>query len=187
MSEAIVIDRGRAARPLYVIGDDLTRLNALLDECEGDFARAEEIQPAVTEWFDRLAEEQATKLDNYVGLLKTLDMEAAAAKAEAEQWAAKAKARERRAEFLRGRLLDYLTRTGQPRAETATGRVLAVVNNGGQLPVVLADSIDPAALPVRFVRYRAEVNKAAVAEALAAGEKLDFATLGQRGVRLKIG
>ena len=45
----------------------------------------------------RLEAEQAAKLDAYVGLLKTLRMEAVAAKAEKEQWAAKEKARTARA------------------------------------------------------------------------------------------
>lgn len=167
---------------LYAISDELLALNAALEECGGEINAV----PGLAEWFDRLAEDQGIKLDSYVNLTRQLDMEAAAARSEAEQWLAKAKARERNADSLRARLLDFLVRTGQPKSMTATGRVVAVQANGGRPPVELADSIDPAKLEARFVRYTAAVNKIAVAEALERGEELPFAKFGERGCRLKV-
>src|SRR4051812_6848791 len=107
------------ARALYELTADLHQLNDLLEEIEGDLSRCGEMEPTVTAWLDALADEQAAKLDGYVGLIRQLQMEAAAAKAEEEQWAAKRKAREGRARFLELRLKAHLEATGQPKVTTA--------------------------------------------------------------------
>lgn len=171
---------------LYQITDDLIRLNDLLEELEGDLSRCGEMEPAVTAWLEQLEHDQAAKLDSYVGLLRTLEMEAAAARAEKEQWAAKERSRTARAEYLKARLLRHLEATGQAKVTTASGRVVSVVKNGGVAPMEIRPDVTVDALPSRFVRVVREVDKAAVRAALEAGESLGFAELLPRGTGLRI-
>lgn len=167
---------------LYMLQNDVLTLNAALEAHEGNLDDC----PGLREMFDRVAEEQPAKLDALIEYVREKRMRATGARAERDQWAEKERRENAAADAVERRMLAYLTGTGQLNAETASGRVVSVVKNGGALPVVLADSIDPAALEARFVRYKASVNVSAVAEALAAGEVLPFAKLGERGVRLKV-
>lgn len=169
-------------RSLFSLSQEMLALNDALDARGGDLTDA----PELVAWHDRLAADLPLALDDSLNLIKEKRMRAAAAKAEAEQWSMKAKAESAGADALERRILAYLQATGQPRAETATGRVVSVVSNGGQLPVELAEGLEPADLPTRFVRYKAEANLTAIREALEAGEPLPFATLKPRGVRLKV-
>lgn len=174
------------SRPLYAIGEDLLQLNDLLEACEGDLSRVGELEPAVTAWLTSLEAEQAWKLDGYVNLVRQLEMEAAAAQSEAEQWQAKAGARRKRAEYLKDRLKRHLEATGQPKVMTATGRTVAVVGNGGQRPVAIRDGADPMDYPAKFRRWSVEFDRAAVRTALECGEDVPFASLAERGTHLRV-
>lgn len=173
-------------RTLYAITDDLIRLNDLLDEIEGDLSRLGEMEPAVTAWLDAVAGEEAAKFDGYIGLFKEHDARAAAAKAEEEQWAAKRKAHEGRAAYLKLRLLRHLEATGQQKVTTASGRVVSVQRNGGVQPLEIKAGTDVESLPGEYVRVVKEINKVAVRQALEAGEVLCFAELLPRGVSLRV-
>lgn len=174
------------ARPLYEITDDLLRLNDLLEEIDGDLSRLGEMEPAVTAWLDGLGEEQAAKLDGYVGLIKTLEMEAAAARAEKEQWAAKEKARTCRADYLKAKLKQHLEATGQLKVQTASGRVVTVQKNGGVAPLEIKPGTDPETLPAEYVRTAVEIDRAKVRAALETGAELAFAELLPRGTSLRV-
>lgn len=167
---------------LFEIGNDLLAINEALEAADGDL----DAIPGLAEWFDTLANDQASKLDGYIGLVKQLEMESAAAKAEADQWAAKARSRTNRVEYLKRRLLDHLTRTGQSKAKTATGRVVAVVANGGAVPIALATDVTADAFPDRLCRIRREIDRDAIRAVLEAGESIPFATFGERGKHLRI-
>lgn len=178
-------------RPLYAITADLHQLNDLLDDIEGDLSRLGEMEPAVTGWLDLLGEEQAAKLDGFIHLIRTLQMEATAAKAEEEQWAAKRKARESRAKYLETKLLRHLEATGQTKVTTASGRVVSVVKNGGVAPVEInaAYTPDDVEVPSDCVRIKREFDKAMIRERLEAGGvglPPNFATLGERGTSLRV-
>lgn len=173
-------------KPLYAITDQMLRLNDLLEEVEGDLSRLGEREEAVSLLLSELEADQGVKLDNLLDLARQLEMEAVAAKAEAEQWAAKAKTRQARSEYLLGIVKQHLTATGQPKVRTATGRTVAVVANGGQPPVQLAEAIDPAAVPEEFVRVKKEIDMQRVRLFLESGGRLAFATLGERGNHLRV-
>ena len=173
-------------RPLYAIRADVLALNDLLDELEGDLSRAGEVGPALESFLADLEAEQGVKLDSFIDLIKTLRMEAVAAKAEKEQWAAKEKARTGRADYLERMLREHLELTGQRKVQTATGRTVAVVANGGKPPVVYAEAIDPAVIPEEFVRVKKEVNTELVQKFLESGGSLPFAKLGERGNHLRV-
>jgi hypothetical protein len=173
-------------RTLYAITDDLLRLNDLLEGLEGDLSNAGVMEGAVTFWLESLEQEQAAKLDSYVGLLKTLRMEATAAKAEKEQWAMKERIRTNRADYLERRLKEHLEKTGQTKVQTASGRVVSVVKNGGVAPVEIKAGVVPTDVPADFQKVTVEIDKAAVRAALTAGQELAFAELLPRGTHLKV-
>ena len=179
-------------RPLYAISADLLHLNDILEEIDGDLSRLGEMEPAVTGWLELLGEEQATKLDNYLHLIKQLQMEATAAKAEEEQWAAKRKARESRARYLETKLLRHLEATGQAKVTTASGRVVSVQKNGGVAPLIINEHLyspDDEGIPSDCIRIKREFDKASIRVRLdegGVGLPVGFAELGQRGTSLRV-
>lgn len=178
-------------RALYQISADLTQLNALLDDIEGDMSRLGEMEPAVAAWFESLGEEQAVKFDSFIHLIRQNQMEAAAAKAEEEQYAAKRKAREDRARYLETKLLRHLEATGQTKVQTASGRVVSVVKNGGVAPLILNEAYTPddVEVPSDCIRIKREFDKAAIRARLEAGGvglPVGFAAIGERGTSLRV-
>lgn len=173
-------------RPLFAITDDLIRLNDLLDEIEGDMSRLGEMESAITGFMDSLSGEEAAKLDAYVNLIRQLETEAAVAKAEAEQYANKARTRESRAQWLKDRLKMHMERTGQTKVETERGRTVAIQKNGGKLPLAVNEDVNLDALPLWFTKIVRSVDTDAVRTALERGEILDFARLEERATHLRI-
>jgi hypothetical protein len=170
-------------RPLYEIAADLLALNDTLDDLEGDLSRAGELEAVLAAAIDGLAAEQAVKLDGYLNLIRQLRMEAVAAQAERDQYAKKAELRLKRAAALEDRLKEYLIATGQAKAQTASGRVVSVVVNGGALPLHLREG---AAIPPEYHRVVREIDRTAIRDALTAGTVLDFAELLPRGTHLRV-
>lgn len=171
-------------RTLFDLSDDLRALAALMDECDAELTR--ETSEALDEWFAELAADEARKLDGYVGLIKQNEMEAAAAKAEAEQYAMKARARENRVRWLKERVKGYLEATGRTKVTTATNRTIAIQANGGHAPILLPESLDPNTIPDEFAIVRRTPDLDKIREHLTAGGSLPFAALGDRGRHLRI-
>jgi len=168
-------------RPLHEITADLIDLNTILDDCGGEIPP--EAEGRLTAWMDALGAEEGRKLDGFVGWIKELEMQAAAARAEIEQWLMKARVREKRAAWLRDRLKAHLEATGRTRVETERGRVLAIQSNGGAVPVVVDESAD---LPTEYARVTVTPDVDAIRKALVAGKELPFARLGERGTHLRV-
>lgn len=167
-------------RPLYGLTQDMLALNDLLDQAGA------ELDAELALWFDRVAAEQPRLLDDLLDLAAEKAMRATAAKAEADQWAERAKREQRGADAVRRRILAHLVATGQTAAETASGRVLRVVPNGGARSVLLADEFDPAQLPDDLVRVRREPDRAAIAAALERGERVPGCAMVERGQHLRV-
>jgi len=172
-------------RAIFSIGADLLALNDLLDETGGELTTPE-ADTAVSAWLAELHTEQAAKLDGYVGLIRTLEMEASAATAEAEQYAKKAGTRTNRVKWLKRRMKDHLEATGQLKATTVTGRVLAIQKNGGVFPLDLAETLRPDDLEERFRKVTVTIDTDAVRKALETGEAVPGACLRERGTHLRI-
>lgn len=171
-------------RTLYQIGADLLALDALLDEANGDLSDPA-VEAAAAAWFDALAAEEAAKLDGWIGYVRQLEMEAAAAKAEAEQWLTRVRSREARVAWLKERLKRHLEATGRTKATTLSGRTIAVQANGGHPPVEI-DAVDPYGVADRLCEVRRLIDREKVRTALLAGEGLSFARLVPRGTHLRI-
>jgi len=173
-------------RPLYAIRNDLLTLDEFLGMIEGDPSRLPEQERAITDYMAALETEQAEKLDSLIGYTRELRGRATAAKAEAEQWATRAKALAARADAIEAGLKAHLEATGQPKVTTASGRTVCVQKNGGVAPVILAEAIDPETIPAEFVRVKKEINLELVRLFLGTGGTLTFAQLGERGTRLVV-
>lgn len=167
-------------RTLFEIGAEFNAIDTIFSEEEAmEFA-----DDAFNDWLDQLAEEEAVKLDNYCAYIHQLEMEATAAKAEAEQWQAKARSRLNRIDWLKGRMKQHMEQRGVTDLETATGRRIAIQANGGKLPLVLSDGLCAEELPAWFCTT--VIDPAAIRAALEKGDKLDFARLGERGSHLRV-
>ncbi len=169
---------------LFQIGEDLRALSDLLDERGGDVTEAD-VAAAVDAWFQEVGDAQAEKLDRYVNLIRRQEMHAAAAKAEAEQYAAISAARDNEARRLKDRLKLFLELTGQQKVQTATGRSIWVQPNGGT-PLVTDPAIDPASIPDDLAKVTRTFDRDKVIEALKGGRGIPFARFGERGTHLRI-
>lgn len=177
-------------RPLYEITSDLALLNNRLEELEGDLSLlGDEQEKIVSDFLDQLGAEQRVKLDGYIFLIKQLQMEEVAAKAEAEQWLHKHKNRKARWEFLKAKLKGHMEVTKQTEIITARGVKLSIVGNGGVMPVdtdeILPDDVEKR-VPEEFHKKTITIDNAKVRAALDAGRQLTFARFRARGTNLRI-
>lgn len=175
-------------QPLFEIGNDLLTLNDLMDERDGDFADPE-VVAALDTWLKELKDQEATKLDGYVALIKQLTMEAETMSDEAKGYARKAITRTRRVDHLKSRLKQHLEATGKQTTRTAKGYTVFVQKNGGKPPLTINDEMYSAAeLPDHLVKVKREFDLEAIRKALEAGEELPvgFAEIGEPGTHLSI-
>jgi len=170
---------------LFDIGADLLALNDLFEEVGGELG-SPETEAAFDAWAKTLVADEGKKLDGYCGLIRTLEGEAAVAKAEAEQYAMKARTRENRVKWLKDRMKQHLELTGRTKVQTATGRTVTIQANGGKLPLLITEGTDPTKIPTEFQRVKIEIDNEKVREHLEAGGPLEFAAIGPRGSHLRI-
>lgn len=169
---------------LYDLNSDYLALEELLLEA------GPELDAEAALAFDRLfadwTADSAEKAEGYYRIIRKLEMQASAAKAESEQYAMMARVRTNAAERLKDRMKAHLEATGRKEIVTTSGKKFAIQKNGGSAPLEVAESIDLTKLDRAFVVVTESLNKTAVKEALAAGVELDFAKFGERGTSLRI-
>ena len=171
-----------ATRTLFDISEDLLALYERLEELGGDVS-APEVEQEIEAWFEHLGHERDQKLDNYAALIRELEARAKARKAEADRLAARAHRDTEHAKYLKQRLVLFFQKHHLRTVETPRYR-LTIQRSGGKTPVVL--HAEPEALPPDFQRVKINADLNAIREALEAGATLDFATLGERSVFVRI-
>jgi hypothetical protein len=173
-------------KTLLDISNDLLELQQTLESLEDT---PEEQAAEVAAWFAALErethEERDRKLDNYCALIAELEARAAARKAEAKRLSDRAKVDENRAKALKSRLHDFFEYHQLKTVETVRYR-LSLVNNGGQVPIVLDKDFAVSEMPEAFVQVSRSPNMDAIRQALQAGETLEFARLGERDKSIRI-
>lgn len=176
-------------QPLFQIGNDLLRLNDLIDERDGNVSEPE-VEAALNQWLLELTGNEAVKLDGYVYLIKQLTSEAEMLQHEAQEYAAKAKSRTNRADWLKRRLKMHLEATGRTKIGTAKGHTVYTQTNGGQKPVTINDDMySPHEVPEKFVKIKKEFDVNAIRKALEADDSdlpVGLASLGEVGTHLRI-
>ncbi len=168
-------------RTLFSIGEDLERLNELLDDC-GDDAQQQEL---ISHWLEQTGAERDKKLDGYCALITEMQARAEVRKAEAKRLAELAAADESRARLLKDKLKTFFESHGIKTVQTPRYK-LSLAKNGGKAPLILDDSVSATQLPEQFQKVSIDPNTAAIREALERGEHLEFARLGERGTSMRI-
>jgi hypothetical protein len=167
---------------LYTIREDLDALHDLLYEAGGDVSEAD-AEAAVDAWLRETDTAMREKLDAYAALMREIESRAVARKEEVRRLAALAKSDDAAAERLKARLLWFFQDQGLERLETERFR-FTVARNGGKAPVQVYCDPEELPEPYRVVSVRPDLE--AIRARLEAGETLEFAALGERGVNLRI-
>lgn len=170
---------------LWEIAADVLALDALLDEVDGDVSDPQ-VEAAWLAMQADLQTEESRKLDGYANYVRSLEMEATAARAEAELYLTRAKSRENRVAWIKSRIKDYLILTNRKSIKTETGRTIAVQVNGGVQALELVENLDPATLPNEFVIVRRVPDTDAIRRHVTEIGALPFACLKPRGTSLRI-
>lgn len=178
---------------LFAIQADLIALNELCEELPGG-EMTPEAEAAFDAWAKTIEGDEGRKLDGYCGLVKQLESEAAVAKAEAEQYAMKARARDNRVKWLKDRMKGYLEFTGRKKMVTATLRTVTIQTNGGKLAMTQTLAANPNDMtaeeilhcPDKYFKVRTVLDAEAIRKDLEAGEPVNGASLEPRGTHLRI-
>lgn len=161
---------------LFDIGTDLLRvLDAIGD--------GGEIDNELDQFFQSIQEDEANKLDAYVGLIRTLEAEILAARTEAERFVEKAKTRENKAKSLKERLKEHLARTGRQRVTSTSGRTIRIQANPSSPLVVKTEDVPQ---EYKVEKTVVEIDLERIRKELTAGQSLGFASYGERGSHLRI-
>ena len=176
---------GQVMPKLWDIAADVLALDDLIDQLEGDVSDPQ-VEAAWLAMLAELQHDESAKLDGMVNWIRSLEMEANAARAEAELYMLRAKSRENRAAWIKGRIKDYLILTNRKSIKTETGRTVAVQANGGKQALELVDNLDPAELPSEFVVVRRVPDMDKIRRHVEEIGALPFATLKPRGSHLSI-
>lgn len=171
-------------RTLYEITDDMQALDALLDEIGGDVSD-EDVEAAITAWFDSLDAEWEAKLDGYAAYIRNRTALAEARKAEAARMAALARRDENSVGWLKRRLMEAMQARQCKKLDTA--RFSISVCKAGGLPAV--DIHDPASLPadcIRIIPERREPDTDIIRRRVSAGEEIPGVTPKPRSFYVRI-
>lgn len=171
-------------RTLYEIGEDIVALDSLLFEVGGDVSE-EDADAAITSFLNENRENLERKLDGYGYLIREQEKDAEFCEAEAERLSRRAEVRRNAVKRLKDRLNDFFTQHGLTKVQ-APHFTLAQQKNGGKIPLEIKVQPEELPKPYRYevVSVKADTDK--IREALEAGKKLPFATLGERGTHIRV-
>ncbi|MAQ92650.1 MAG: hypothetical protein CMM84_03840 [Rhodothermaceae bacterium] len=142
---------------LYQIDDELLTLIQSIQDAGGEVTDEQNAR------LDALLDAREDKADGYIAIIRQMQAEADAYKAEADRLDGLRRAATNKADRLKSRLLDSMQRKGE---DVLTGRLGKVrVQHSGSASVVLL--ADPEDLPARFQRVTVAADKTALKAALA--------------------
>lgn len=173
-------------RTLYQISEDLTALEDILTQGDGEISD-DEAGLALEAWFDALGEERDAKIDNYCALIAELTTKASAREVEGNRLMALATTDANAAKRLRDRLKLFLDAHGMTKLETNRFK-LTVAKNGGASPLLIPDewTSDPSSAPEQFHRRIVQLDKNAIRTAIEDGQDIPGVAIGERGTHLRI-
>ncbi len=166
---------------LLALADDVRALDQLLNELAGGEITPE-IEQAVTALLTETGDAFHAKVDSYCGLIRQLELTAAARREEAERLEAGARTVEGRARWLKERLKATMQSLGMTKAGWV--RTATICQAGGLLPLFV--ECDPALLPKNVQCIQVDANKDEIRKRLEAGERIEGCRLGERGSYLRV-
>ena len=155
---------------------ELTGEYILLAEMLSD---EEEENQVILDTLEAIEGEFEEKAENYAKIIKMLEADSKAIKEEIDRLMKRKQSLEKRGEMIKQTLENAMKATGKTKFQTLLFR-FNISKNGGKTPILITGEV-----PEEY-RKPGEANMAAIREALEAGEKLTFATMGERGESLKI-
>lgn len=198
-------------RTLNEITQEIAKYHEVLNAVEGDVEKAAAAlgmtQEAFLSAYDKLAFEDAEKLDNYILSIEMDRSEEAAAQAMVDQWEeriksyrATVKAKQKSQEWKKARLKFNMEVKGETKITTSQGRKIWIQNNSSTPLVIdeekfnaLTDDQLKLLDDVGIVAMIPTLNKEALREALdglpvcpADTLVTEFAKLGERGTHVRI-
>jgi hypothetical protein len=178
---------------LFEIAADLQNLSDAISAAdEAPEEMQTELEAVFAEMLAATLAERSEKLDNYAGLIQSLENSAALREAKAQPYLdeaarlkALAAADKARAQALKKRLQLFMELTGETKIESAYHK-FSIVKNGGKLPLIVDDGVTIADIPSEFHRVDVSVDNSAVRAVLESGDTLEWARLGERGSSVRI-
>lgn len=162
---------------LYEITGDLLTIQNMLEE---DFE-----DQTLIDILEAVQGEYEYKLENYCKVIKNLEADMDALKAEAQRLSDKRKTLENNIDRLKKAMFDSMKLTNTSKVK-GTLFTVAIQKNGGKIPVISAPDIDTSKLPDDLVIITEKPNLDAIREVLEAGKTVEGFTLGERGESLRI-
>lgn len=162
---------------LYEITGDLLTLQEMLEDSVED--------EALKDTLEAVQGEYEIKLENYCKVIRNLEADMDALKAEADRLTAKRKVLENNVDRLKRAMFDSMKATKTDKVK-GTLFTVAIQKNGGKIPVIVAPEADTSILPDQLVIVSEKPNLEAIRELLEAGKVVDGFTLGERGESLRI-
>lgn len=169
------------SKTLFDLTSDALELHELLSSGLEDA----ELNKQVDEWLEKVKGQLSEKLDGYILVIRNLELIGQARIAEGKRITGLGQVNINHADRLYDRIKLFFQRVGAKKAECLHGTI-ALCGNGGKVPLVISEDLNPRNLSERFRKVEYSVDKDAVRAALEAGEKLEFAWLGERGQSIRI-
>ena len=162
---------------LYELTSDLITLQELLEESVDD--------QLLQDTLEAVQGEYDVKMESYAKVIKNLEADIDALKAEAKRLTDKRKVLENNIDRLKKAMFDSMKAVGKSKAGGQLFTV-AIQKNGGKVPVIMAEDADLSILPDQLVKVVESPDLEAIRELLEAGKVVEGFTLGQRGESLRI-
>lgn len=171
---------------LFNISQDLSALEALLSEMEGDITN-EQAEAAIDEWLARIEGDLEAKLDSYGYLIREFQSRANVRHEEAIRLTSLGASDQANADRLKARLKNFFEVHGIQKKETPHFK-LWMQANGGKAPLLCpADwEAEPARAPERFQRRVIQVDKENLRAVLESGEAVEGCSILERARHLRI-
>lgn len=160
---------------LYELTEELLQIIDIAEEDGEDEA-------LIGSW-EAVSGEFDDKVEAYCKVITQLDADAQALKSEEKRLSERRKRIEKRTDWMRQKVKEYMTAVGKRKAG-GTLFTASIKTNGGVLPLIVEGKA--ADLPAEFQRVVYEADNGAIRDALEAGRELPFAHFGERGESLKI-
>lgn len=163
---------------LYEVTGNVLHLQAMLESEDFDAEVLADTMEAVEGEYDY-------KIESYCKVIKNLEADMDALKAEAKRLSDRRKVLENNVDRLKAAMFESMKATGKTKIKGAIFTA-AIQKNGGKLPVIVAEDASTDNLPDQLVIVTEKPNLEAIRELLETGKVVEGFTLGERGESLRI-